>query len=114
VSPFKLLEKGARPTFLDHDFANSILRFLNGIVRAKVTPTAAGKFVVAGDTFLLDLSASSSAVQAQQIADLQKTIAALQGQVDAINGALKTASIAAVCNPSDSTITVTLVLKNLP
>jgi hypothetical protein len=114
VSPFKLLEKGKAPTFLDAAFGNQVLKMLNNLMAARVVPSAAGKFVVTEGGIVLDLTPMQAAAQAQQIADMNKAIAQLQGQVAGLIGSLKGATITAVCNPSDSSITVTLTIPKLP
>lgn len=121
MSIFPQVKKGDTPTFLDADFANRVLEFLNGIATARVTPAGAGKFVVTDKGFVLDLaqgkatsqqgtgapgSGGSSSVEAQ--------LAALTGQVNAIKASLQNATITATCNTSDGTIVITLTLPNFP
>lgn len=108
MNPFKLLEKKKAPTFLDTAFGNSVLRFLNAIIKLQVAPAGAGKLVVSNDRIVLDLTAMSAAAQAAEIAKLKATVATLQGQVNAINTALKSATI--TCEGGS----VVLVLKKLP
>lgn len=103
-----MLTKGSTPTFLDHAFANAVLRVLNGVILAKVAPAGAGKFVVTEGGITLDLSAMATAQQAAQIAALQKIVTTQQGQIDAINRALRNATI--TCANGN----VVLVLRGLP
>jgi hypothetical protein len=108
VKPFNMLDKGKAPTFLEATFANMVLRCLNAIIRFKVVPAAAGKVVPGDDAFVLDLTPMQAAAQAAQIESLQKQLATAQGQINAINAALKTATI--TCEGGN----VVLVLKKLP
>ncbi len=108
MSPFKLLEKGKAPTFLEATFANGVLKLLNALIRIRVAPAAAGKFVVTEDSIVLDLTPMSAAQQAAQILALQKTTAAQQAQINALIASLKTATI--TCTDGS----VVLVLTKLP
>lgn len=103
-----MLDKGGTPTFLQAAFANQVLRLLNGLIAARVIPAGAGKFVVTDGGIILDLTPMQAAAQADAIAVLAKSLAQTQGQVDAINTALKGATI--TCSGGN----VVLVLKNLP
>ena len=103
-----MLEKGKAPTFLEAAFANGVLRCLNAMIKFRVVPSAAGKVVAGDDAFVLDLTPMQSATQAAQIEALQKQLATAQGQINAINAALKTATI--TCEGGN----VVLVLKKLP
>lgn len=108
MSPFKLLEKGGTPTFLQAAFANQVLKLLNALIGAQVKPAGVGKFVVTEGGIILDLSPTTAVNQAASIAALQKALAQTQGQVDAINKALKGATIE--CAGGN----VVLTLRNLP
>lgn len=108
MRPFKLLEKGKAPTFLDSIFANGVLRCLNALIRFKVVPAAAGKVVPGEDGFVLDLTPMQAATQAAQIAALQKLTASQQAQINALIASLKTATI--TCEGGN----VVLVLTKLP
>lgn len=109
-----MLEKGGTPTFLQAAFANQVLRLLNNLIAARVIPAAAGKFVVTDGGIVLDLTPSQASAQAQQIADLTKALAATQGQVSALIGSLKGATITATCAAGTGQITVTLTIPKLP
>lgn len=109
-----MLAKGATPTFLDHKFANRVLKLLNALVRLQVAPAGAGRIVVTEDSIILDLSALSAAQQAASLAAIQKTQAAQQAQINALISSLKNATITATCNPLDSTISIKITFPKLP
>lgn len=108
MTPFKPLEKGGTPTFLQTAFANRVLNLLNGLIAARVMPAGAGKFVVTDGGIVLDLTPMQAAAQAQQIADLTKALAQTQGQLAAVIKSLKSAQI--TCSGGN----VVLVLTKLP
>jgi hypothetical protein len=103
-----MLEKGGTPTFLQAAFANQVLKLLNALVNARVTPAGAGKFVVTEQGIILDLAPTTATNQAAQIEALTKALAQTQGQVSAINASLKSATIQ--CAGGN----VVLTLRNLP
>lgn len=105
---FDYLSKGSTPTFLDHVFANRVLRLLNAVIKMKIAPAAGGKVVVGDDGVTIDLTGLSAAQQAAQIEALQKSLAAQQAQLNAIIASLKTATI--TCTDGH----VVLVLTKLP
>lgn len=115
---FQLLEKGNTPTFLDTDFGNQVLRFLNGILRCKITPAGAGKVTFGPDGMVIDLAqmkaTGGTVAGSGGSSDLQAQISALQGQVNAIKSSLQNASITADCNTSDGSIVIVLTLPNFP
>lgn len=90
---FEKLKAKARPTFLEATFANRVLGFLNAIMTARVVPSGAGKFVCTENAVVLDLSSLQAADQAARIQALEKALAASQGQITAINKALRSATI---------------------
>ena len=109
-----MLERGKAPTFLQSAFANEVLKCLNALIRFRVVPAAAGKVVPADDAFVIDLTPMQAATQAAQISAIQKLQASQQAQINALIASLKNATISAACNPSDSTITVTIMFPKLP
>jgi hypothetical protein len=111
---FEKLKAGNRPTFLEASFGNRVLGFLNAIMTAQITPAGSGKIIATETSLIIDLSPLQQAQQASQIALLSKQLSDAQGQITAINKALRSATITATCNPSDSTITVSLVIPGLP
>ena len=113
MSLFPKLSKKSTPTFLDTGLANQVLGFLNAIQNMRITPAGAGKVIVGDDSLVIDLSSSQNAQIVQQLQDMQKALAQIQGQVNAINIALKNATISAACNSSGQ-IVVTLNLSQLP
>lgn len=113
---FPLLEKGNTPTFLDTDFGNEVLRFLNGILNCKITPAGAGKVVFGPQGMTIDLAQikATAPAGAPDLSGLQAQISALQGQVNAIKYSLQNATITANCNTSDGSIVIVLTLPNFP
>lgn len=116
MKPFEKLVKGDTPTFLDADFANRVITFLNGIIEAKVTPAGAGKLVVTETGVTLDLSQAKATSQTGVAAgsNIDAQVAALQGQVAAIITSLKNATITATCEEGTGVITITIAFPNLP
>lgn len=116
MSLFPEVKVGDTPTLLDADFANRLIRFINAIASAKVSPAGVGRFVVTEQSFALDMSPQKATSQsgAPDLANVQAQVAALQGQVAALITSLRNATISASCDPVTGEITITIAFPNLP
>lgn len=109
--------KGQAPTLLEADVANQVVDLLNALMNMRINPAGGGKVVIGKDAIVIDIAqAKATAQQGSGGGDgsLAAQVAALTGQVNAIKYSLQNASITATCSPTDSSITVTLVLPNFP
>lgn len=120
ASPLSSPEKGKPANFLDTVFARQVIDVLNAFINIKCSPQGSGKFTIAKDAAILDLSSITTqltninnligdiqqqvtALQAQP--NLNSAISALQKDVDTLKNQIAGFEITATCNP-DQTITL--------
>jgi hypothetical protein len=120
ASPFPSPEKGRAANFLDTAFAKQVIDVLNALVNLKCSPQGTGKFTLAKDSAILDLSAIANQLVTmnnligqlqQQVTALQSqpnlsgAITNLQNQVNDLQDQIDGFDITATCN-ADGTITL--------